>query len=104
MVAKVGGTDFDTRLLLEVRDNLLVKVLHGHRGEIPQLLQELMGRRRNLGEFDQVEYLKSFINDLRLFQNERSTDENREKFRYMITISHLVSSKLSHRTISTMHY
>lgn len=46
-------------LLLQDGNNFLIKILHGHGGDVPQLLQDLMG---SLGRSSGVNITKNAVN------------------------------------------
>ena len=67
-LARLDSLHLHPRLLLQIWNYLLVKVFHGHRGEIPELLKELMCTWRILGGLDKVEHPEGLIYYLGQYQ------------------------------------
>lgn len=58
------------KLLLQNGDNLLIKILHGHWGDVPQLLQNLMSSLGSSGGVHIAQHTVNFINHLTKYTEE----------------------------------
>ena len=48
----------------EYGDDFLIKVLHGHRGDVPELLEQLVGAGRLLVPLNQAQHAEDLIQHL----------------------------------------